>query len=176
MKKQIFRGQSLVEFALVFPMVLYMLFGFLDLGRAVFYYSSLSNSVREGTRAGIVNHVYLADAQSGADKGKSVMTSNPICPMITDENVALTEDTIRCIVYRYGFALSDSLNPASDGNIAINVILDVNGFFEKVSITGNYCYVPLTPGIKFIINTTCGGEKGFPITAQSTMFVTPNAK
>lgn len=176
MKKQIFRGQSLVEFALIFPLVLYLLIGFMDLGRAVFYYSSLSNSVREGTRAGIVNHVYLEDAQTGADIGKSVMTSDPICPMITDEEVALTEDTIRCIIYRFSFALSNSLNPASSESIAINVIPDENGFFDKVSITGNYCFVPLTPGIKFLVNTECGGEKGFILTAQSTMYVTPNAK
>ena len=48
-------GQSLVEFALIIPLVLFLLMGFLDLGRAIFYYSSLSNAVREGTRYAIVN-------------------------------------------------------------------------------------------------------------------------
>ena len=47
-------GQTLVEFALIIPLVLMLLLGFLDLGRAIFYYSSLSNAVREGTRQGIV--------------------------------------------------------------------------------------------------------------------------
>ena len=48
-------GQTLVEFALIIPWVLILLLGFFDLGRAIFYYSSLSNAVREGTRYAIVN-------------------------------------------------------------------------------------------------------------------------
>ena len=47
-------GQTLVEFAFIFPVMLLLILGFLDLGRALFYYSSLSNAVREGARAGIV--------------------------------------------------------------------------------------------------------------------------
>jgi len=47
-------GQTLVEFALVFPILLALLLGFFDLGRALFYRSSLTNAVREGARAGIV--------------------------------------------------------------------------------------------------------------------------
>lgn len=45
----------MVEFALIIPLVLLLLLGFFDLGRAIFYYSSLSNAVREGTRYAIVN-------------------------------------------------------------------------------------------------------------------------
>jgi hypothetical protein len=47
-------GQTLVEFALLIPLFLFLLLGFFDLGRAWFYRSSLSNAVREGARAGIV--------------------------------------------------------------------------------------------------------------------------
>jgi Flp pilus assembly protein TadG len=49
-----FPGQTLVEFAFVIPILLVLLLGFFDLGRAFFYNSSLSNAVREGVRAGIV--------------------------------------------------------------------------------------------------------------------------
>ena len=55
MKKRRHLGQSLIEFALIIRLVLFLLLGFFDLGRAVFYYSSLSNAVREGTRYAIVN-------------------------------------------------------------------------------------------------------------------------
>ena len=47
-------GQTLVEFALLIPLFLFLLLGFFDLGRAWFYRSSLTNAVREGARAGIV--------------------------------------------------------------------------------------------------------------------------
>ena len=54
MKKHIFRnGQTLIEFALLIPVLLFLIIGFVDLGRAVFYYSSLSNAVRESTRYAI---------------------------------------------------------------------------------------------------------------------------
>ncbi len=43
-------GQSLVEFALTLPLVLLLVFTFLDLGRAVYYKSVLNNAVREGAR------------------------------------------------------------------------------------------------------------------------------
>jgi len=52
--KQKFSGQTLIEFALIIPLVLFFIMGFFDLGRAIFYYSSLSNAVRAGARSGIV--------------------------------------------------------------------------------------------------------------------------
>jgi len=55
-------GQSLIEFVLVFPILFFLITGFLDLGRAVFYYSSLSNAVREGTRYTIVHKGLDEDA------------------------------------------------------------------------------------------------------------------
>lgn len=59
MKKHVFcKGQTLLEFTLLLPILLVLIIGFVDLGRAVFYYSSLSNAVREGTRYAITqrNH------------------------------------------------------------------------------------------------------------------------
>jgi len=174
MSKRRYRGQSLVEFALIIPLVLLLLLGFLDLGRAVFYYSALSNGVREATRAGIVNHNYLQDASTGADLSKAVMTSVPICPVIADQVAAKTEDTLRCIVYRYGFGLSGSLDPVND--ITVNPVKDAKDLFEQIQVTANYCFVPITPGLKLLINTTCGGESAITLTAQSTMYVTPKGK
>jgi Flp pilus assembly protein TadG len=49
------RGQALVEFALVFPIALIVLFGIFDVGRLVFVYTGLTNGAREGARLAIVN-------------------------------------------------------------------------------------------------------------------------
>ncbi len=48
-------GQSLVEFALVLPILLILLLGILDFGRAVAAYNSVSNGARSGARVAIVN-------------------------------------------------------------------------------------------------------------------------
>jgi len=47
-------GQSLVETALTLPLLLLVVLGFIDLGRAVYYYSAIGNAVREGARFAIV--------------------------------------------------------------------------------------------------------------------------
>jgi Flp pilus assembly protein TadG len=49
------RGQTLVEFALILPVFLLLLMGILDLGRAVYYNSTLSNDARDTARDGIVD-------------------------------------------------------------------------------------------------------------------------
>ena len=49
------RGQALVEFALVLPILLILLLGILDFSRAVAAYNSVSNGARSGARVAIVN-------------------------------------------------------------------------------------------------------------------------
>ncbi|MGN6672539.1 MAG: TadE/TadG family type IV pilus assembly protein [Thermomicrobiales bacterium] len=47
------RGQSLTELALVLPLLALILLGVVDLGRAFFYSTRLSNAVKEGALYGI---------------------------------------------------------------------------------------------------------------------------
>jgi hypothetical protein len=43
----------LIEFALVSPVLLLMLFGIIDIGRAVFYYDTVNHAAREGARIAV---------------------------------------------------------------------------------------------------------------------------
>jgi Flp pilus assembly protein TadG len=50
------RGQSsqaLIEFALISPVLLLLLFGIIDIGRAVFYYDTVNHAAREGARIAV---------------------------------------------------------------------------------------------------------------------------
>jgi Flp pilus assembly protein TadG len=49
------RGQGLVEFALIFPILILLLVGIFDAGRLIFAYNDITNAAREGTRVGIVD-------------------------------------------------------------------------------------------------------------------------
>ena len=49
------RGQALVEFALVIPLVLLVSVGLMDAARAVWQYTELALAAREGTRYAIVH-------------------------------------------------------------------------------------------------------------------------
>lgn len=143
MKKQQFRAQTMVEFALVFPIAIFLILGFFDLGRAVFNFASLSNSVREATRYAIVHK----EAVNG-----EAMSSG------------YTE--LKQKVFDYSFGI-----PASDITVDVTVTMQ-SGSSEtrdKISITATYLFVPLTPRIKQIL----GDETGIRIEAQSTMLLEP---
>jgi hypothetical protein len=49
------RAQNLVEMALTMPVILLLLFGIIELGRAFLIYSEVSNAAREGARYGMVH-------------------------------------------------------------------------------------------------------------------------
>lgn len=51
------RGQSLVEFALVFPIIILLIAGFVEIGRAVFAYNTIANAARQGARVAAVNQL-----------------------------------------------------------------------------------------------------------------------
>jgi hypothetical protein len=72
------RGQALVEFALVLPIFLLLLFAVIDGGRYVYVNSTLSNAAREGARLGSVEASWRgsADPSCGAVGG-------PVCPANT---------------------------------------------------------------------------------------------
>ena len=50
-------GQALVEFAFVFPLIALMAFAFIDIGRAVFAYTTLTNAAREAARVAVVSQL-----------------------------------------------------------------------------------------------------------------------
>jgi hypothetical protein len=47
------RSQALIEFALISPVLLLLVFGIIDLGRAVFYYDTVNHAAREGARTAV---------------------------------------------------------------------------------------------------------------------------
>jgi Flp pilus assembly protein TadG len=47
------RSQALIEFALVSPVLLLLMFGVVDVGRAIFYYDTLNHAAREGARTAV---------------------------------------------------------------------------------------------------------------------------
>jgi len=145
--KRPFSGQSLLEFALILPLALFLLLGFFDLGRAVFYYASLSNAVREASRDGIV-----ANLTTEAD----------------------FEDYLTDQVEAYGFGLNMLDMIDIDAN---PVNIDTDEFIEVVEVTATYCFVPVTPGITSIISTTCtNGMNGFDLEAVSVMQMEPGKR
>ena len=68
------QAQALVEFALVMPLLLLLLVGIIDFGRALFVYSEVSNAAREAVRYAAVNS---ADCNEIANRARSMFSLAP---------------------------------------------------------------------------------------------------
>jgi Flp pilus assembly protein TadG len=87
------KGQSLVEFAMVVPFLLLVLVGTIELGRAYYYYNTLSKAVREGARY-VSGHPYdstteLPNAKKMVVYGNSGGSGNTVLPNLTTGMVTI---------------------------------------------------------------------------------------
>jgi Flp pilus assembly protein TadG len=140
-------AQSLVEFAFILPLMLLLVTSFLDIGRALYFYSSLTNATREGSRSGLVMN--LDEYDTNPSKKTAVDTA------------------IKNNVRKFAFGMTDLV--AND----IAIVITKNSktlMFEKISTTTTYCYDPITPWIISIVGTTCKGSQGIQLTAKSVMY------
>jgi Flp pilus assembly protein TadG len=83
------RGQALVEFALVIPVLLLIFMGILDFGRAIYAYNTLSNAAREGARVAIVDQTVTGGIPVGAQRAADQSTGLGVNPS-TDVDVTYT--------------------------------------------------------------------------------------
>ncbi len=124
------RGQALVEFALIVPLVLLLIFGIVDFGRAIFFYNAMSESSRQADRTAIVNQTATA-VQNAA------IAAAPAVPLVA-ANVTVcykTPDTLE----------KDCSNPATD---------DCSSALEigcLAFVTTTTTYQPITPVIRSIV-------------------------
>jgi Flp pilus assembly protein TadG len=150
-KRQQFFGQTLIEFALIFPLFILLIMGLFDVGRFVFFYSVLNNAVREGTRTGIVQ-------------------TFPDYYTVTCDSASSTGDLAICTAIEGKFF---DIGTLSDSTITIT--RDDNAYtFEEteyysptIEIVLQYNYQPITPGLGLISD--------FAITVDSTMLLAPIA-
>ena len=73
------RGQSLVETAMVLPVLAFLTFGLLDFGRAYYFQVAITNAAREGARTAILN-IYTGPQTPTCSSSNSYAT----CPVQTD--------------------------------------------------------------------------------------------
>lgn len=71
------RGQSLLEFALVTPVFLWITVGIVDLGAGITSYNLLANAAREGARAGIYPATTDADIIAGVNSQTLILGTIP---------------------------------------------------------------------------------------------------
>ncbi len=98
------RAQALVETALVLPLLLLLIVGLFDVGRAIWLSNTLATAVREGTRYGIVH---------------GALSASPTGPGAASYTPPNTDTTITAQVRSYASGVPNNLTVLStwpDGN------------------------------------------------------------
>lgn len=139
------RGQSLVEFGLTLPLLLLLVFTFVDMGRAVYYYSALSNAVREGARYASVTP--QAVSAHSADV-KAVVQSYSVALVILSDNIT--------------FPIPVVDDPDTGDTTVPNPA-------DYVTVQASYDFAPVTPFLARIL----GGGNTITLNAEATMMLTP---
>jgi Flp pilus assembly protein TadG len=159
MKKQTFKAQTLVEFALILPIALFLILGFFDIGRAIFNYATLTNMVREGARFAISD---------------STATTGPYLNTITHINdfafsipdLPLVPTSTNCFTISSKDANSVCTFTGTDIIVVITRIWSSSSnTFENIEVKATLTFKPVTPFIADMM----GNGTSMDLVAKSTM-------
>jgi len=155
---KLIRGQSLIEFALIFPFLIFVIIALFDLGRGVFYFSTLNTAVREATRKAIVlKYSPFAEEALKTTIKQYVLDSLFDVGELT-ENCTLDGTVICSITVTY----LDIIPPTEP-----DVVYD-----PKVQVSVQYGFKTITPLVSLVI----GNDGKIPLEAESSMLLTPAAR
>jgi Flp pilus assembly protein TadG len=150
-------GQSLVEFALLLPILLVILLGIFDFGRAIYAYNAVSNAAREGGRTAIVNqydqHVRQRAAQQATALG--VPDDGAGCPTNGQPTTAAAGV---CVALRSPTNLATACpSPATIGCVAV---VSVKWTFTAITpVIGNIIGpIPISATTQQAIESVCSAS------------------
>ena len=137
------RGQALVEFSLISIVFFLLVFGMVDVGRAVWNYNTLAQATREGARYAIVHG---GDSSDPSGPGSAYYTPPNTDSMVTQQ------------VEKFG----GGLNPSQ---LTVQTVWpegsNISG--SQVTVTSQYEFEPI---FDFL------GLVSFTMTSSSTMLIT----
>jgi TadE-like protein len=135
------RGQAMVEFALVIPILILVMMGVFDFGRAIYASSAINNAAREGARLAIVDQT-LTHIQ---DRASQQAVALGIAPTDVD------------VEYRLGDQLENE--NSCDTHVGTD---EIYGCLAVVKVP--YSFTAVTPILGHIVGTiNMVGEARFPI-------------
>lgn len=178
-------GQGLVEFTLVLPIFVLVMFGLFDIGRLVYTNAALSQAAREGARLAATEAGWIGVPDDACVSDQSSISSgNPgahVCPASVSAFKSHIVDAVNRMTVSLGPIASvyiscndaSGLDPTPSGawteSSGGNACHDgfgnaVSAAGEVVSVRVEYDYQPLTPIIGSLIGTV-------PLSGSTTMVI-----
>ncbi len=151
------KAQAMVEFAIVLPILLLVVYGLIETGRFIFTYAFVSNATRQAVRYGSTSGVGANGVPRYQDCVgiKAEAERVDFLNSFADTNIAITYDNPD--------TGSVSFDGVCDGNTDSNVNA-VTG--DRVIVTVNSNFVPIFPKfLPFLSRTAAGGN---PIIVESS--------
>jgi Flp pilus assembly protein TadG len=135
-------GQSIVEFALVIPIIILLVVGFFEIGRAVFAYNTIANAARQAVRVAAVNQI-----ASVTDCDESRPIEDPYEPHWSYRGCAIAAASTLGITTAN---VSISYSPPPSTTVTCSPTLHV-GCIASVTVT--YAYTISTPFVSRLIGS-----------------------
>jgi hypothetical protein len=159
------RGQALVEFALIVPLFLALLFAIVDFGRVVWANDSLANSAREAARFAIVHGGTKSTACPVGPPVTGVTVipiASPTCPNPSPSKQSIID-------------IASAFSIAGGAPLVVDVCYGAgcSGSTDTVNAT-NARGTPVTVTVTSVVDLVTGrfiGRGQFALAAKSTMLV-----
>jgi hypothetical protein len=158
------RGQTMVEFALILPILMLLLTGFFDLGRVVLANDALSHAAREGARYAIVHGGSVANLCPAGPLPSDILapSASASCPF--------PSPSVESIV-----AEARQQAAAAGSNVTVEVCYGAGcvGNTNAFNAT-NERGTPVTVTVHSTVHMTAGsliGFSSFDVSSSSTMLV-----
>ena len=153
-------GQGLVEFALVVPIFLFLVFGLVDGARLVYMNSVLSQAAREGARQGAVEASWM-----GSSDASCAQVGGPVCPsnaatLRTDVLAAANRMTtpFGSIPAAHLYTSCDNQGGAPTGSTWNTQTCANHDANDLISVRAELPFAPITPLIGQFVNLTLSGS------------------
>ena len=137
-------GQGLMEFALVLPLIVLIVTGAVDMGRAVFAYNTLANAARHGARVAAVNQLEPPDTVTSCNEDmpiEDVTEPHWSARACTAWSALMLDVTPADVTIVYS-------DPPDDSLLDCSTVLHPN-CIVSVSVTGTWR--PITPVISSLV-------------------------
>jgi Flp pilus assembly protein TadG len=157
----------MVEFALVGPLLLLVVFGAVDFGRAYFHENEITNAAREGARLAILRD-HLCNTVNGTSTGtpacssSSVSNETSVCQAIINEGQLVSANQWHCsengtlpasgtgaannaYVEIDQYVASGTSTTACDTTVSYSASTPRGNGYRSIKVRIDYYYRPVTP-------------------------------